>query len=96
MFNNLESIYDGIQRPLKDIQQSTQSIYIPRGVNTQALNRSKVWDFKPVLKVSKRICASEACNPNCYVLEFSIITFNLWFFNKFTCKFFSLYLYCFY
>jgi len=55
----LESIYDGIQRPLKDIQQSTQSIYIPRGVNTQALNRSKVWDFKPVLKLDDLITGGD-------------------------------------
>lgn len=25
----------------------TESIYIPRGVNTDALNRSVSWDYKP-------------------------------------------------
>ena len=25
----------------------TQSIYIPRGVNTEALSRSIMWDYKP-------------------------------------------------
>lgn len=43
----LGSIFDGIQRPLKDINEMTESIYIPRGVNTEALNRSVSWDFKP-------------------------------------------------
>nr|CAB3224631.1 V-type proton ATPase catalytic subunit A-like [Phallusia mammillata] len=44
----LNNIYDGIQRPLQVIQQQTQSIYIPRGVNTSALNKTDQWDFSPV------------------------------------------------
>lgn len=39
------SIFDGIQRPLKDIHDITQSIYIPKGINTPALNRETKWDF---------------------------------------------------
>ncbi|KAK6172168.1 hypothetical protein SNE40_015890 [Patella caerulea] len=42
------SIFDGIQRPLEDICDLTQSIYIPKGVNTPALNRNKKWDFEPL------------------------------------------------
>uniref|UniRef100_A0A8C8INM1 H(+)-transporting two-sector ATPase n=1 Tax=Oncorhynchus tshawytscha TaxID=74940 RepID=A0A8C8INM1_ONCTS len=41
------SIFDGIQRPLKDINDLTQSIYIPRGVNIGALNRDLKWEFTP-------------------------------------------------
>lgn len=41
------SIFDGIQRPLKDINDLTQSIYIPRGVNIGALNRDLKWEFNP-------------------------------------------------
>ncbi|KAG7273335.1 hypothetical protein CRUP_030233 [Coryphaenoides rupestris] len=41
------SIFDGIQRPLKDINDITQSIYIPRGVNIGALNRDSKWEFSP-------------------------------------------------
>ncbi|EDO33624.1 predicted protein [Nematostella vectensis] len=41
------SIFDGIQRPLKDINEMTQSIYIPRGVNTQSLSRTVQWEFIP-------------------------------------------------
>ncbi|RVE63767.1 hypothetical protein OJAV_G00139690 [Oryzias javanicus] len=41
------SIFDGIQRPLKDINDLTQSIYIPRGVNIGALNRDLKWEFSP-------------------------------------------------
>ncbi|CAL2046016.1 unnamed protein product [Caenorhabditis brenneri] len=39
------SIFDGIQRPLKDIADITQSIYIPKGVSTNALSREARWDF---------------------------------------------------
>ncbi|XP_002130747.2 V-type proton ATPase catalytic subunit A-like [Ciona intestinalis] len=44
----LNNIYDGIQRPLKDIQQMTKSIYIPRGINTYALGRENQWEFVPL------------------------------------------------
>lgn len=47
------SIFDGIQRPLKDINDLTQSIYIPKGVNIPALSRTTQWEFNPVnIKVS--------------------------------------------
>uniref|UniRef100_A0A8D0L630 H(+)-transporting two-sector ATPase n=1 Tax=Sphenodon punctatus TaxID=8508 RepID=A0A8D0L630_SPHPU len=41
------AIFDGIQRPLKDITELTQSIYIPRGINISALSRDIKWDFIP-------------------------------------------------
>ncbi|XP_077861603.1 V-type proton ATPase catalytic subunit A [Saccoglossus kowalevskii] len=41
------NIFDGIQRPLKSICDLTESIYIPRGVNTSALSRDIKWDFTP-------------------------------------------------
>jgi len=39
------AIFDGIQRPLKDINEMTQSIYIPKGINTNALSVVTEWDF---------------------------------------------------
>lgn len=41
------SIFDGIQRPLKDIGEMTSSIYIPKGVNVPALSRTVSWEFCP-------------------------------------------------
>lgn len=38
-------IFDGIQRPLQDIAESLDSIYIPRGVDCKALKRSTMWEF---------------------------------------------------
>uniref|UniRef100_A0A8C3UFT9 H(+)-transporting two-sector ATPase n=1 Tax=Catharus ustulatus TaxID=91951 RepID=A0A8C3UFT9_CATUS len=43
----LGSIFDGIQRPLRDIAEATRSIYIPRGTNVPALPRHLAWDFSP-------------------------------------------------
>ncbi|KAL4229450.1 V-type proton ATPase catalytic subunit A [Mactra antiquata] len=40
------SIFDGIQRPLEDICNLTESIYIPKGINTPALDRNKKWEFE--------------------------------------------------
>ena len=43
----METIYDGIQRPLKGISDEAQSIYIPRGIDVPSLDRTKQWDFTP-------------------------------------------------
>ncbi|TBT99508.1 catalytic subunit A of V-type proton ATPase, partial [Hamiltosporidium magnivora] len=45
-----ENIYDGIQRPLKDIYESTKSIYIPRGIDISPLDRKKEWEFEALVK----------------------------------------------
>ncbi|KAG8907399.1 H(+)-transporting V1 sector ATPase subunit A [Tulasnella sp. 403] len=41
------NIVDGIQRPLRAIQELSQSIYIPRGINTETLDRAMKWEFTP-------------------------------------------------
>ena len=43
----METIYDGIQRPLKSISERSKSIYIPRGIDVPSLSREIKWDFKP-------------------------------------------------
>ncbi|VDD88964.1 unnamed protein product [Enterobius vermicularis] len=45
------SIFDGIQRPLKGIADLTESIYIPKGVNVNALSSEARWDFEPNKKL---------------------------------------------
>jgi vacuolar-type H+-ATPase catalytic subunit A/Vma1 len=40
-------VISGIQRPLEEINKLTQSIYIPKGINTPALDRQKKWEFEP-------------------------------------------------
>ena len=57
----MESIYDGIQRPLKAIRAMSNSIYIPRGIATDALDREKAWEFAPQgnLKVGDHITGGD-------------------------------------
>ncbi|KXS99334.1 hypothetical protein AC578_6743 [Pseudocercospora eumusae] len=43
----METIYDGIQRPLRSISEEANSIYIPRGIDVPALDRKRKWDFTP-------------------------------------------------
>lgn len=56
----VETIFDGIQRPLRAISELTNSIYIPRGVDVPALDRSIRYEFKPgPLKVGDHISGSD-------------------------------------
>jgi len=43
----LETIFDGIQRPLKTIAELSKSIYVPRGVDVPSLDQDKEWHFSP-------------------------------------------------
>jgi len=61
-FTFSDNIYDGIQRPLQAIQQQTQSIYIPRGINTSALSKTEQWDFQPVKTFQVRNQSSRFCS----------------------------------
>ena len=54
----LEGIYDGIQRPLTEIRELTGST-IARGIDVPALNRSKVWEFHPTVKVGTKLVAGD-------------------------------------
>lgn len=50
-----QCLISGIQRPLEEINKMTQSIYIPKGVNTPALDRVKTWEFEPFGNVRVRL-----------------------------------------
>jgi V-type H+-transporting ATPase subunit A len=41
----MDNIFDGIQRPLKDIADVVGDVFIPRGVNVPNLDREKKWDY---------------------------------------------------
>jgi vacuolar-type H+-ATPase catalytic subunit A/Vma1 len=55
----METIYDGIQRPLKSISSVSNSIYIPRGIDVPSLNREIKFDFKPAMKVGDHITGGD-------------------------------------
>ncbi len=50
----LESIYDGIQRPLPILKDSMGD-FITRGVSANGLSREKQWDFVPVVKKGDKV-----------------------------------------
>jgi V-type H+-transporting ATPase subunit A len=54
------NIFDGIQRPLKAIQDVSKSIYIPRGIATPALDKDLMWEFIPsTFKVGDHITGGD-------------------------------------
>ncbi|BHF77449.1 V-type proton ATPase catalytic subunit A [Sparganum proliferum] len=57
----LDSIFDGIQRPLQDIRAFTDSIYIPKGVSAPSLDRKIAWEFDPMpnLRVGMHITGGD-------------------------------------
>ena len=69
----LTNIYDGIQRPLPDIERKTGE-FIARGVETPALNREKKWHFKPKIKAGDKV---SGCDEIGEVKETSIITHKI-------------------
>jgi V/A-type H+-transporting ATPase subunit A len=50
----IESIYDGIQRPLDDIMKVSGN-NLSRGISVPALKRDKVWQFNATAKVGDRV-----------------------------------------
>ena len=53
-----EGIFDGIQRPL-NIIYGMAGDRIPLGIDVPKLDRKKVWDFKPLAKVGKRVVGGD-------------------------------------
>ena len=51
----LRSIYDGIQRPLKKIEEESKGVFIKRGINVSPLDRSKKWDFTARAKKGDKV-----------------------------------------
>lgn len=54
----LESIYDGIQRPLP-VLKGSMGDFIKRGVSASGLSREKEWDFVPTVKSGDKVKGGE-------------------------------------
>ncbi|MGQ9663808.1 MAG: V-type ATP synthase subunit A [bacterium] len=50
----IESIYDGIQRPLNIIREKSGA-NISRGIEVPALDREKMWEFRPLVKPGVKV-----------------------------------------
>lgn len=57
----METIFDGIQRPLKTIATLSKSVFVPRGVDVPSLDQDKLWHFTPLkdLKVGSLIVGGD-------------------------------------
>ncbi|MGQ9630006.1 MAG: V-type ATP synthase subunit A [bacterium] len=54
----IESIYDGIQRPL-DVIRAMAGNYITRGISIPSLDRKKKWGFTPKVKKGDRVIGGD-------------------------------------
>ncbi len=54
----IESIYDGVQRPLDQIMEMSGN-QITRGLYAPGLNRQKKWSFRPSVKVGDTVVAGD-------------------------------------
>lgn len=69
----LQSIYDGIQRPLPLIQKQSGA-YITRGIDVPGLDREKKWDFKAVKSTGENVVGGDILGE---VEETSLITHKI-------------------
>ena len=73
LFNNyclgiLNTIFDGIQRPLETIARLSKSVFVPRGVDVPSLDQHKLWEYTPnsTLKVGDLVTGGDVLG---YVFE---------------------------
>ena len=55
----LGNIFDGIQRPLKDIAKLAGDCFIPRGVAVTSLDTVKQWELNPTVQVGDRVTGGD-------------------------------------
>jgi vacuolar-type H+-ATPase catalytic subunit A/Vma1 len=55
----LSSIYDGIQRPLKRIEDESKGVFIKRGIQVYPLDRATKWEFHASVKKGDKVIYSK-------------------------------------
>ena len=55
----LDSIYDGIQRPLQEIERVSKGPFITRGIDVPKLDIEKMWEFSAVANVGDTVQAGD-------------------------------------
>ena len=53
----IESMFDGIQRPLDAFEKVAQSPFLTKGISVTSLNRERVWTFNPTVKVGDKVAS---------------------------------------
>jgi len=51
----IESMFDGIQRPLNAMQKAANSHFLKKGISVKSLDRTRIWDFKPTINVGDEV-----------------------------------------
>ncbi|WP_296112762.1 V-type ATP synthase subunit A [uncultured Anaerococcus sp.] len=54
----LERMYDGIQRPLEKLEDLAGN-FLERGVTAPALDRDRLWEFKPIASIGDKLTAGD-------------------------------------
>ena len=69
----MDTIFDGIQRPLQTIATLSNSVFIPRGVDVPCLDQHKEWSYtpNPVVKVGDMVSGGDVLG---FVFENDIFT----------------------
>jgi V/A-type H+/Na+-transporting ATPase subunit A len=70
----LNTIYDGIQRPLETIREASGA-FIARGVNVSALNQERQWQFTPVVEAGQQVAPGDVLGtiPETEIIEHKIM-----------------------
>lgn len=55
----IESMFDGIQRPLDAFMEAAQSAFLKKGVAVPSLNREKKWPFVATAKVGDKVASGD-------------------------------------
>ena len=55
----IESMFDGIQRPLDAFAKTANSPFLTKGVSVKSLNRERIWSFNPTAKVGDVVEAGD-------------------------------------
>jgi V/A-type H+-transporting ATPase subunit A len=55
----IESMFDGIQRPLDAFMEAAKSNFLKKGISVPSLNRTKKWKFTPTLKIGDNVISGD-------------------------------------
>ena len=55
----IESMFDGIQRPLDALMEASQSNFLKRGISVPSLNRTRVWNFIPSVEIGDNVVSGD-------------------------------------
>jgi V/A-type H+-transporting ATPase subunit A len=55
----IESMFDGIQRPLDAFMKASNSAFLVKGLFIKALNREKIWNFKAVANIGDKVSTGD-------------------------------------